>query len=92
MEFNLIYETLIELFGEKRTFFIDEIQHVKSFDTFIRRFYDNGFKFYITGSNAGLLNEEISTRLTGRHLDTLLKPFSFKEFISFKAGSVKDFN
>lgn len=86
-EFNLIYETLIELFGEKKAFFIDEIQHVINFDAFVRRFYDNGFKFYITGSNAGLLNEEISSRLTGRHMDTLLKPFSFKEFIKFKTGS-----
>jgi len=82
--FNLVYETMVELFGSQKTFLIDEIQLVDNFDAFVRRFYDQGFKFYLTGSNAGLLQEEISTRLTGRHLDTHLKPFSFPEFLSAK--------
>ncbi|MEI6435817.1 MAG: ATP-binding protein [Bacteroidota bacterium] len=83
-KFNLVYETMVELFGPQNTFFIDEIQHVSQFDSFIRRFYDQGFKFYLTGSNAGLLKEEISTRLTGRHIDTYLQPFSFTEYLSTK--------
>jgi uncharacterized protein len=83
-QFNEIYEAQVGLFGEKRTFFIDEIQHVPNFDVFIRRFYDNNFKFFLTGSNADLLKKEISTRLTGRHLDIYLTPFSFKEFLEFK--------
>lgn len=80
-EFNLVYETMVELFGPHKTFFIDEIQLVDRFDAFVRRFYDQGFKFYVTGSNAGLLQEEISTRLTGRHIDTHLQPFSFREYL-----------
>lgn len=91
-EFNILYETLIELFGEQKTFFIDEIQQVAGFDVFVRRFYDDGFKFFITGSNAGLLKEEISTRLTGRHIDTLLKPFSFNEYLVFKNNNFTSFN
>jgi len=91
-DFNLIYEMQVELFGNKTTFFIDEIQHVNHFDSFVRRFYDDGFKFFITGSNAGLLKEEISTRLTGRHLDIFLNPFSFKEYLLFKTGNTKPFN
>lgn len=84
--FNMVYETLVELFGTKRTFFIDEIQHVKNFDAFVRRFYDNGFRFFITGSNANFLKEEVSTRLTGRHLDIWLKSFSFDEYLLLKTG------
>jgi len=90
--FNLVYETMVELFGQKKTFFIDEIQHVREFDSFVRRFYDNGFKFFVTGSNAGLLKEEISTRLTGRHVDTWLKPFSFREYLELKTGSAASIN
>lgn len=90
--FNLVYETMVELFGPKKTFFIDEIQHVREFDSFVRRFYDNGFKFFVTGSNAGLLKEEISTRLTGRHVDTWLKPFSFREYLELKTGSLDSLN
>lgn len=83
-KFNDIYESLIELYGEHKTFFIDEIQNVKNFEAFVRRFYDNGFKFYITGSNANLLSKEIGTKLTGRHVDIIIKPFSFTEFLKLK--------
>jgi len=83
-DFNIIYEALIELFGEQKTFFIDEIQNVEKFESFVRRFYDAGFKFYITGSNAQLLSKELGTKLTGRHIDIVVKPFSFKEYLSAK--------
>lgn len=82
--FNDIYEALVELFGKETTFFIDEVQNVINFETFVRRFSDNGFKFFLTGSNAKLLSNEISTKLTGRHIDTYLSPFSFSEFLVFK--------
>ncbi len=90
--FNLVYETLLELYGRKNTFIIDEIQHVRDFDAFVRRFYDNGFKFFITGSNAGILGKEISERLTGRYLSTRLSPFSFREYVSLKEGTSRIFN
>jgi predicted AAA+ superfamily ATPase len=82
--FNDIYETLFEIYGECKTFFIDEIQNINNFETFVRRFYDNGFKFYITGSNANLLSKELGTKLTGRHIDIVVKPFSFLEFLKLK--------
>jgi len=83
-EFNKIYEALVKLYGEKKTFFIDEIQNVDKFELFVRRFYDAGFKFFISGSNANLLSKELGTRLTGRHVDILLKPFTFQEFLHLK--------
>ena len=87
--FNLIYETLMELFGDKKTFFIDEIQNINNFETFVRRFYNSGFKFFITGSSANLLSKEIGTKLTGRHVDIVVKPFSFNEFLRFKKYAFK---
>src|SRR3989338_7068442 len=83
-DFNIIYETLVESFGEKKTFFIDEIQNITNFESFVRRFYDAGFKFFITGSSAKLLSKEIGTKLTGRHIDIIVRPFSFKEFLESK--------
>ncbi len=80
-DFNALYEALVELFGEKKTFFIDEIQNVTNFESFVRRFYDAGFKFFITGSSAKLLSKEIGTKLTGRHVDIIVRPFSFEEFL-----------
>jgi len=87
-DFNLIYEAQLELYGKQSTFFIDEIQGVPEFDRFIRRFYDSGFKFFISGSNASLLRLDISTRLTGRHLDINLKPFRFSEFLKLKGATI----
>jgi len=83
-DFNNIYESLIELFGKHNTFFIDEIQNINKFETFVRRFNDDGFKFYITGSNAKLLSKELGTKLTGRHVDIIVRPFSFREFLKLK--------
>jgi predicted AAA+ superfamily ATPase len=83
-DFNRLYEALVSLFGESKAFFLDEVQNVAHFETFIRRFYEEGFKFIITGSSAALLSREIGTKLTGRHIDITLKPFSFPEFLSLK--------
>lgn len=83
-DFNRLYEILVELHGEHKTFFIDEIQNLQGFENFIRRFYDNGFKFFITGSNSKLLSKEIGSKLTGRYIASELKPFSFQEYLKFK--------
>ena len=83
-DFNLIYEALLEIYGEARTFFIDEIQNIKGFELFVRRFYDDGFKFFITGSNSDLLSSELGSRLTGRYVNINLYPFSFREFATLK--------
>ena len=83
-EFNRLYESLISLYGKKKTFFLDEIQNVTNFETFVRRFYEEGFKFFITGSSAALLSRELGTKLTGRHIDILVKPFSFLEFLKLR--------
>ena len=82
-KFNDIYETLIEVYGKKKVLLIDEIQNIDKFETFVRRLNDSGIKLYITGSNASLLSREYGTRLTGRHINILVSPFSFKEFLLF---------
>jgi predicted AAA+ superfamily ATPase len=79
-----LYQVLIELFGERKIFVIDEVQNIPGWEHFVRRFMDMGFKFYITGSNASLLSKELGTRLTGRYVPIELLPFSFKEFLQFR--------
>lgn len=83
-EFNRLYEALISLYGKKKTFFLDEIQNVTNFETFVRRLYEEGFKFFITGSSATLLSRELGTKLTGRHVDIVVRPFSFLEFLKLR--------
>lgn len=88
-EFSRLYEALISLYGKKKTFFLDEIQNVTNFETFVRRLYEEGFKFFITGSSAILLSKELGTKLTGRHVDIIVKPFSFLEFLELKGFNLE---
>lgn len=83
-DLDFLYETLISLFGEKRTFLFDEIQNIPQWERFVRRLSDMGYKFIITGSNASLLSQELGTRLTGRSIRIELFPFSFREFLKFR--------
>lgn len=83
-DFAKLHEFLIELFGNQKTFLLDEIQNIAGWERFVRRMEDSGYKFYITGSNASLLSRELGTRLTGRYLPVDLTPFSFEEFLLFK--------
>jgi uncharacterized protein len=85
-----LYQALIETFGPKTVFLIDEIQNVTGWEHFVRRFMDQGIKFYITGSNASLLSRELGNRLTGRYVPIELLPFSFREFLVFKGYEIPD--
>ncbi|MBI2039683.1 ATP-binding protein [Candidatus Microgenomates bacterium] len=83
-DFNLLYETQLEFFGQRKIFLLDEVQNVIGWERFVRRMIDEGCKFYITGSNAALLSKELGTKLTGRYTPIELFPFSFAEFLAFK--------
>lgn len=82
-DFSRLYEVCLELFGESKTFFLDEVQNITGWEKWVGRMYEDGFKFFITGSNARLLSKELATLLTGRHLQFTLFPFSFREFLDF---------
>jgi predicted AAA+ superfamily ATPase len=82
-DFELLYESFIELFGEENTFYFDEIQNVNGWEKFVRRLHNEGRKVFITGSNAHLLSKELGTHLTGRNIQLELFPFSFEEYLDF---------
>ena len=83
-DFQLLYEVLLELYGDQQIFFFDEIQNIRGWERFVRRLYDMKKKVYITGSNANLLSAELGTHLTGRYIPHSLMPINFKEFVLFK--------
>jgi len=83
-DFNHLYEVFLELYGDKKVFFFDEVQNVPQWEVFVRRMQGKGHKFFITGSNASLLSKELGTKLTGRNVSVELFPFSFMEFLSFQ--------
>jgi predicted AAA+ superfamily ATPase len=90
-DFNVLLEALLELHGEQKVFFFDEIQNVYGWEKFVRRLFEDGRKIFITGSNAKLLSSELATTLSGRHLKMELYPFSFAEFLEYEKFLQKDF-
>jgi hypothetical protein len=88
---NDLYQLLVEIFGERKIFLVDEIQNIPGWEHFIRRFMEMGLKFYITGSNASLLSRELGTHLTGRYVSIELFPFSFCEYLQFRGQAIPNF-
>ena len=88
-DFQKLDELFKDEFGENHAYFFDEAQNVPQWDRFIRHLLDRNKKVMITGSNASLLSKDLGTRLTGRHLQYELFPFSYSEYLLFnreKAG------
>lgn len=82
-----VYDVYLEFLNpqEKPYLFLDEIQEVKEWEKWVRTIHElDKAKIIISGSNAKLLSRELSTLLTGRHLDLVIFPLSFKEFLKFK--------
>jgi predicted AAA+ superfamily ATPase len=67
-----------------RRLFFDEVQVVDGWERYVRQKLDDGCEVYVTGSNASMLSRELGTRLTGRHLQAELFPFSYTEYCTLK--------
>src|SRR3989338_8608051 len=83
-DFNKVEDIMKELYDEGGVYFFDEIQNIPEWERFIRYLVDKKERVVITGSNASILSRELGTRLTGRHLNYKMFPFSFKEFLDAK--------
>jgi predicted AAA+ superfamily ATPase len=70
-----------EMYDYKPIFFLDEIQIVNGWEKFARRVADQGYRVFITGSNAKMLSSEIATTLGGRYMIKNVYPFSFNEYL-----------
>jgi len=82
-DFDKLLGVFYELYNGIEWFIFDEIHNVPKWELFVTRFHE-GHRIIITGSNSRLLTTELSYRLTGRHMDIKLLPFSFREFLRFR--------
>lgn len=65
------------------TVFLDEIQGIEGWERFVCSLLAQDRQVFVTGSNAKMLSAELGTKLTGRHLDYHLTPFSYREYLRF---------
>ncbi|WP_456394741.1 ATP-binding protein [Thermococcus sp.] len=86
--------TIEEIYGRKKELylFLDEIQNVENWDSWVRRVNDSrrDVRLFLSGSSSKLSSREIPTALRGRTLTFEVFPLSFKEFLKFKRFRVPE--
>jgi len=80
-DLDLIKVCYEEMFDCKPIFFLDEIQIIDHWEKFARRLAEQGYRVYVTGSNAKMLSSEIATTLGGRYIIQNVYPYSFLEYL-----------
>ena len=86
-DLNNMLEVFFEIYPEnkqrKTWFFLDEIQLIEKWESFVRRLLDHeNVQVFVTGSSSKMMSKEIATSLRGRSLTYRIFPFSFKEFLA----------
>jgi predicted AAA+ superfamily ATPase len=78
-----LIKTHVEIYGKEPEFiFLDEIQNLKDWESFVYSLVEKKRYFiFLTGSSSKLLSKEVATQLRGRSLNCVIFPFSFKEFL-----------
>jgi len=72
--------------------FIDEAQTFPQWSRWLRTLFDQGkYKLYITGSTSDLSADNLPSELRGRAINTIVLPFSFKEYLAVKNIVVRDY-
>lgn len=70
--------------SQKYYIFLDEIQHVRSFEKVLASLKaTQNVSIFVTGSNSKLLSGHLATLLVGRCVEFKIQPFSYKEFIDY---------
>ena len=70
--------------GKHNYILIDEIQDIKEFERSIRSFRtESNTDIIITGSNAKILSNELSTLIGGRYKEIYIQSLSYEEFLVF---------
>jgi len=64
------------------TWCLDEIQIIPGWERFVRRLLDEEtVEVFLSGSSARMLSREVATSMRGRAMETVITPFSFREFL-----------
>ncbi len=86
-QLDAVLEEYFRLFPQHRGaetvwWFLDEVQLLPGWDRFVRRVMDEEkVEVVVSGSSAKMLSREVHTSLRGRGTETVIRPFSFREFL-----------
>ena len=85
------YRTFPDFRGRQQVVWcLDEIQVVPGWERFVRRILDTEkAEIFISGSSAGMLSREVATSMRGRAVETVIAPYSFREFLRARQNEPK---
>jgi predicted AAA+ superfamily ATPase len=97
--YETLHDEIIKRTIENKTnvVILDEIQEIENFEKCIISLYSNKkykYDIYITGSNSHMFSAELVTLFTGRTMEYVVFPFSFKEineYIFQNTNAVKQY-
>lgn len=70
--------------GSKNYILIDEIQDIAEFERAVRSYYtEPDVEIVITGSNAKMLSNDLSTLIGGRYKEIYIQSLCYQEFLNF---------
>ncbi len=76
---------------ETVTWLLDEVQLVPGWERFVRRVMDSEqVEVVVSGSSAKMLSREVHTSLRGRGMATVIRPFSFREFLRHRGEEPRE--
>lgn len=75
-----LQEMLLRIYGPFTHLFLDEVQNIDKWPLLVNRLLRQKIHLILTGSNANLLSDELSTHITGRYNEIHLYPFSFHDY------------
>lgn len=83
----------MHLSDKKLYLFLDEIQTIPNFESWLRTHYDkeSNVKFIVSGSNSTLMSKDLATLMTGRTITFEIMPLNFKEFQYFSKGDLQEY-
>lgn len=73
-------QTLLRIYGPFTHLFLDEVQNIDQWPLLVNRLLRQKIHLILTGSNANLLSDELSSHITGRYNEIRLYPFSFGDY------------
>lgn len=81
-DYDELIAAIDAVYDKPKYLLLDEIQNLPRWELLANRLQRQGYRLYLTGSNAHLLSSELASHLTGRHVPIVLFPFSFSEYLS----------
>lgn len=88
-----IYDELSSMMRDKGRYYllIDGLEWIEGWEKAILTLFErNHADIYLTGSDDRMMPDRISTYLTGRYILIPVYPLSYREYLLFREGSVKE--